>query len=104
MRNKLALSIAITSLASIGAVSLPVHAADNAPAPQADAKAPPKSHGGKCASGKCGTEKIYSKVALDKNPQDRLVRTRDGKCGLSAKGHDVKQTPRNKLAEGVCGQ
>lgn len=105
MNNKLALSIAITSLASIGAVSLPVHAADTAPAPQADAKAPPKkTHGGKCASGKCGTEKIYAKVALDKNPQDRLVRTRDGKCGLSAQGHDVKLTPRNKLAEGVCGQ
>jgi uncharacterized low-complexity protein len=105
MNNKLALSIAITSLASIGTVSLPLQAADNAPAPQTEAnKTPPKSHGGKCASGKCGTEKIYSKVALDKNPQDRLVRTRDGKCGLSAKGHDVKLTPRNKLAEGVCGQ
>jgi len=56
MKNKLALSIAITSLASIGAVSLPAHAADNAPTANADAKAPPKAHGGKCASGKCGTE------------------------------------------------
>jgi uncharacterized low-complexity protein len=104
MNNKLAVSIAITSLASIGAVSLPVHAADNAAAPQADAKAAPKTHGGKCASGKCGTEKIYSKVVLDKDPHGRLVRARDGKCGLSGKGHEVKLTPRNKLAEGVCGQ
>ena len=79
MNNKLALSIAITSLASIGAVSLPVHAADTAPAPQADAKAPPKkTHGGKCASGKCGTEKIYAKVALDKNPQDKRLSWRHG--------------------------
>lgn len=104
MNNKLALSIAITSLASVGAVSLPAYAADSAPASQADAKTPPKSHGGKCASGKCGTEKLYSKVALDKNPQDRLVNARDGKCGLIAKGHDIKPTPRAKLTEGVCGQ
>jgi len=104
MKNKLALSIAITSLASTGAVSLPAHAADNAPTVNADAKAPPKAHGGKCASGKCGTEKKYAKVALDKNPQDRLVYARDGKCGIGAKGHDLKQTPRDKLIEGVCGQ
>jgi uncharacterized low-complexity protein len=102
MNSRLVLSIAVTSLASLGSVSVPVHAADTAPA-QADAK--PKAHGGgKCASGKCGTEKIYAKVALDKNPQDRLVYARDGKCGLSAKGHDVKQTPAKKLIEGVCGQ
>jgi uncharacterized low-complexity protein len=101
MNGKLVLSIAVTSLASIGAVSVPALATDNAPA-QTDAK--PKAHGGKCASGKCGTEKIYAKVALDKNPQDRLVYARDGKCGLSAKGHDVKQTPAKKLVEGVCGQ
>jgi uncharacterized low-complexity protein len=103
MNNKLVLSIAITSLASLGAVSSPVHAADGAPASQANAKAPAKS-GGKCASGKCGTEKLYSKVAIDKNPQDRLVTARDGKCGLIAKGHDVKPTPRAKLTEGICGQ
>ena len=101
MNSKLVLSIAVTSLASLGSVSVPVHAADTAPA-QADAK--PKAHGGKCASGKFGTEKIYAKVALEKNPQDRLVYARDGKCGLSAKGHDVKQTPATKLIEGVCGQ
>jgi len=102
MKNKLALSIAVTSLASISMVSLPAHAADQAPAASANAK--PKKSGGKCASGKCGTEKMYSKVALDKNPQDRLVRARDGKCGLTGKGHDVEQTPRSKLVEGICGQ
>lgn len=101
MNSKLVLSIAVTSLASIGMVSVPAVASDT-PAAQADVK--PKASGGKCASGKCGTEKIYAKVSLNKNPQDRLVYARDGKCGLSAKGHDVKQTSAMKLIEGVCGQ
>lgn len=102
MNNKLALSIAITSLASLGAISAPAHAADT-PATTTNAKSS-SSHGGKCASGKCGTEKIYSKAAIDQNPQDRLVRTRDGKCGLTGEGHAVEQTTSKKLAEGVCGQ
>lgn len=101
MNNKIALSIAITSLASITTVSLPAHATEAPAAPQASAK--PKS-GGKCAAGKCGTEKIYAKVDPTGNPQDRLVRTRDGKCGLSGKGYDVKLTPAGKRAEGICGQ
>jgi uncharacterized low-complexity protein len=102
MNNKIALSIAITSLASIGMVSVPAHAADSPAAPQADAK--PKKSSGKCAAGKCGTDKIYAKVNLSKNPQDRLVRTRDGKCGLTGQGYNVKPTPAGKRAEGVCGQ
>lgn len=101
MKNKLTLSIAITSLAALGAVSIPAYANGNSSETVA-AKAP--SHGGKCASGKCGTEKIYSKAALDKNPQDRLVRARDGKCGVTGEGYAVEATPRKKLAEGVCGQ
>ena len=104
MQNKLSLSIAITSLAAIGAFSQPAHAADaDGKAPAASAK-PAASHGGKCASGKCGTEKIYSKAAIDKNPQGRLVHARDGKCGLTAEGHEVAQDSRRQLAEGVCGQ
>lgn len=103
MHNKLALSIAITSLASIGAISGPTRAAEPNAAPQAVAK-PASSHGGKCASGKCGTEKIYSKAVVDRNPQGRLVRARDGKCGLTGEGHTFEQDPGRKLAEGVCGQ
>jgi uncharacterized low-complexity protein len=100
MKNKLTLSIAITSLASIGAFSVSTLAAENTP--HVAGKAAPKA--GKCASGKCGTEKIYGKAALEKNPQDRLVRARDGKCGLTAEGYAVESTPRKKLAEGTCGQ
>jgi uncharacterized low-complexity protein len=101
MTNKFTLTIAIASLATLGAISVPAHAAD-AVRPPASSKT--NSHGGKCASGKCGTEKIYSKAVIDKDPQGRLVRARDGKCGLTAEGYAVEATPRKKLAEGVCGQ
>lgn len=101
MNNSLTLSIALSSLAAIGAISAPVHAQ----AAQAPSTAPATaSHGGKCASGKCGTEKIYSKAQIKQDPQDRLVRTRDGKCGLTAQGHDAQVSTTQKLAEGVCGQ
>lgn len=100
MKQTLALSIAVTSLAALGAIVPPAHAGTPPPA----AAAPSASHGGKCASGKCGTEKIYSKARVSQDPQDRLVRARDGKCGLTAQGHDVELTPARKLAEGVCGQ
>lgn len=107
MRNKPTLSIAIVSLSAIGAFSLQAHAGntDGASAiAKSNTTSKPASKGGKCASGKCGTEKIYSRAMLDKNPQDRLVRTRDGKCGVTGQGHDIAQTPTSKLAEGVCGQ
>lgn len=103
MHNKLTLSIALTSLAAVGAFSQPARAAEPGAMPAAATK-PAASHGGKCASGKCGTEKIYSKAKLDQNPQDRLVHARDGKCGLTAAGHDAPADPARKLAEGVCGQ
>jgi uncharacterized low-complexity protein len=98
MPTKFALSIAISSLAALGAIATPVSA-------QADGTVTPSpASGGKCASGKCGTEKIYQQADAGKDPQDRLVRARDGKCGLTAHGHAVVATPAGKLAEGVCGQ
>jgi uncharacterized low-complexity protein len=101
MKHPLTLSIAIASLTTLGAISAPLHAQTASVATTAPATA---SHGGKCASGKCGTEKIYSKAQITHNPQDQLVRTRDGKCGLTAQGHDALASTTKKLAEGVCGQ
>lgn len=101
MKHSLTLSIAVASLATLGAISAPLHAQTASTATAAPTTA---SHGGKCASGKCGTEKIYSKAKINQDPQDRLVRTRDGKCGLTAQGHDAQISTTKKLAEGVCGQ
>jgi uncharacterized low-complexity protein len=101
MKHPLTLSIAISSLAVLATMSTPLHAQSASTPAAAPATA---SHGGKCASGKCGTEKIYSKAKISQDPQDRLVRTRDGKCGLTAQGHDAQVSALKKLAEGVCGQ
>ncbi|UPG86274.1 hypothetical protein L2Y94_02600 [Luteibacter aegosomatis] len=101
MNHTFALSIAVTSLAAFGAVAQPAYADTTTPPAAAT---PTASHGGKCASGKCGTEKIYSKASIQQDPQDRLVRARDGKCGLTAQGHDAETSSAKKLAEGVCGQ
>ncbi|MEO9080159.1 MAG: hypothetical protein ABI268_12725 [Rhodanobacter sp.] len=68
------------------------------------AKPKAAASGGKCASGKCGTEKIYGQAKLDHNPDGVLVQARDGKCGLSGKGFSVAPSTRDKLAEGVCGK
>lgn len=63
---------------------------------------------GKCASGKCGTEKIYDKVKLKKDPQDQLISARDGKCGVTGKGIDNKESPqkikKEKCIGGLCGK
>lgn len=113
MNNKLLLTIAVTSLASASAVAMAqTHDADKSShetpttatstpvsAPKAGA-----SHGGKCSSGKCGTEKIYGKAQIKHDPNGYLVRARDGKCGPSGKGYDATQSTRDKLAQGVCGQ
>ena len=101
MRDKLFLSIAVSCLASISFAS--AQAADIAAAPTQAPKAD-TSHGGKCASGKCGTEKIYSKAKIQNDPNGQLVRARDGKCGLSGQGYDVTVSTQDKLANGVCGQ
>jgi len=106
MKRKLVLSIAISSFA--GLCALPIAHADtptNSQSPTA-INIKPQS-GGKCASGKCGTEKIYAQAKLDHNPQDKLIRARDGKCGLSGAGLESKDPVKeaiSKCANGVCGQ
>ena len=60
---------------------------------------------GKCASGKCGTEKIYSQIKPDHNPQEKLVMARDGKCGNTGFGlNPTKDELKSTVAGGVCGQ
>ena len=59
-------------------------------------------------SGKCGTEKRFEKQELTSDPQGRLVRARDGKCGVTGEGIDpssetVKLT-QSKITGGICGQ
>lgn len=104
MNNKLMLSIALSSF--VGLTGTAAHAqAEQAATVAAVAKAP--TSGGKCASGKCGTEKIYGKAEITHNPQDLLIRTRDGKCGVNARGlraDGVQKACGTKLVSGVCGQ
>lgn len=103
MRNDLILSIALGSF--IGLAGTGVAVADNQAPVVVASKAP--SSGGKCASGKCGTEKLYEKAEISHNPQDRLVRSRDGKCGISGEGLDTQALEKgvaDKCASGVCGQ
>ncbi|MFQ1062502.1 hypothetical protein [Bordetella trematum] len=102
MKEPLVLTIAVASLLSLESM-----AAEVGPAPAgAPTQAVEQSAhgGGKCASGKCGTEKIYSRKSLEHDPQGLLVRARDGRCGLSGEGHDVALSEDERLAQGVCGQ
>jgi len=97
MKHELILGIAATSLLSAQAFAAP-QASPPAPTSQA------AKGGGKCASGKCGTEKIYSQTKLQHDPNGQLVRARDGTCGVTGKGHQVAENSRTRLAEGVCGR
>jgi len=99
MNRPIALGIALTSLlAAGGAVAAP--ATDGA-----KAEAKPAAHGGgKCASGKCGTEKIYSATKIAHDPNGKLIAARDGKCGLSGKGYKVTASNEDRMAEGICGR
>lgn len=99
MKHELILGIAATSLLSAQAFAAP-QAPTPTPAPTSQAA----TGGGKCASGKCGTEKIYSQTELQHDPNGQLVRARDGTCGLTGKGHQVAENSRTRLAEGVCGR
>ncbi|MCR3968706.1 MULTISPECIES: hypothetical protein [Aeromonas] len=101
--NKLTLSIAMTSLIAL----TPGLALAATPSDAPVKAAPSEQHGGKCAAGKCGTEKRFEKQALDSDPQGRLVRARDGKCGVAGEGIDDDRSGSNngsKMTEGVCGQ
>lgn len=99
--RKLSLSIAMTGLIAL----TPGLALAATPSEAPVKAAPSEQHGGKCAAGKCGTEKRFEKQALDSDPQGRLVRARDGKCGLAEQGiNGETQRQESKITEGVCGQ
>lgn len=103
MKNKLILSITLSSFVGLTAGGF-AHA-ESPVTETVTTKA--KASGGKCASGKCGTEKLYEKAQIKHNPQDQLVRSRDGKCGIDAKGLETQTLEKeaaDKCASGVCGQ
>ncbi|MFM9756928.1 hypothetical protein ACKKBH_08385 [Aeromonas dhakensis] len=98
---KLSLSIAMTGLIALTPGLALAATPSEAPVKAASSE----QHGGKCAAGKCGTEKRFEKQALDSDPQGRLVRARDGKCGLAEQGiNGETQRQESKMTEGVCGQ
>lgn len=102
--NKLALSIALTSAITLNSGMVYADAPSEAPVESQ----PNTQHGGKCAAGKCGTEKRFEKQELKNNPQGRLVRARDGKCGINGEGITLSpetiQLIKSKITGGVCGQ
>lgn len=98
MKHELILGIAMTSLVSGAA------AAAQAPTTATVSASPAAHGGGKCASGKCGTEKIYAQTKPQHDTKGELVRVRDGTCGPSGQGYKVTQSSQQKLAEGVCGR
>ncbi|GEM74955.1 hypothetical protein [Vibrio sagamiensis] len=104
MNNKLALSITMTSVITFNSslafsdalTEVPIAAKSNS------------QHGGKCAAGKCGTEKRFEKQELKDDPQGRLVRARDGKCGMTGEGispsEETIKLTKSKITGGLCGQ
>lgn len=106
MKNKIVLSITVGSMLIAGMVA-PVSAESTSyETSKTGNKAPTSS--GKCASGKCGTEKIYGQASLNHDPQYQLVRARDGKCGLTGEGINQQVSPQQvedgKCTSGVCGK
>lgn len=100
MKNKVILSIAMTSAIYLSEACLAEETASTSVERV-------ETHSGKCASGKCGTEKAYAASELNYNPQDQLVYARDGKCGLSGQGVAVNtnlNTAAGTCSDGVCGQ
>lgn len=106
MKKDIVLSIVVGSLMAAGMVNPASATEASGSASQVQNKAPTSS--GKCASGKCGTEKIYSQAALKHDPQDQLVRARDGKCGLTGEGINKPESSQlanaEKCVSGVCGK
>ena len=105
MKKDIAISIIVGSIVS-AIITLPVMAEEISPANKIDNKSSTSSC--KCASGKCGTEKIYGQAKLKRDPQDQLVRARDGKCGLSGYGINNENSPQrignDKCVNGICGK
>lgn len=105
MKRDIVLSIIVGSVMTSGMIA-PANAVENSQANKIQHQAHTSS--GKCASGKCGTEKIYRQAEIKHDPQDQLVRARDGKCGLTGKGISngvsPQQTGGGKCVSGVCGK
>ncbi|GLT17161.1 hypothetical protein GCM10007938_09380 [Vibrio zhanjiangensis] len=104
MNNKLVLSIAMTSVISLNSGTVFADAQSEAPVKSSVIS---QKTGG-CAAGKCGTEKRFEKQELKGDPQGRLVRARDGKCGVMGEGinpsaETIKLT-QSKITGGICGQ
>jgi len=97
MNCKIVLSIAMTSAIALHPAMSVAETSTEAPV-----SAQP------CAAGKCGTEKRFEKQDLKSDPQGRLVRARDGKCGLTAEGiapsAETITLTNSKITGGVCGQ
>ncbi|EJL6398678.1 hypothetical protein ABKZ05_000446 [Vibrio navarrensis] len=104
MNNKLTLSIAMTSVITLNSGMAFADATTEAPVEAQSSS----QHGGKCAAGKCGTEKRFEKQELKNDPQGRLVRARDGKCGVTGEGINPSEETikliKSKVTGGVCGQ
>ncbi|CAM3061082.1 hypothetical protein PL85_04270 [Vibrio anguillarum] len=104
MNCKIALSIAMTSAIALHSGMSFAETSTEAPV----SAQPTSQNGGKCAAGKCGTEKRFEKQDLKSDPQGRLVRARDGKCGLTAEGitpsAETITLTNSKITGGVCGQ
>ncbi|OEE73130.1 hypothetical protein [Vibrio ordalii] len=114
MNCKIALSIAMTSAIALHPAMSVAETSTEAPV----SAQPTSQNGGKCAAGKCGTEKRFEKQDLKSDPQGRLVlrdpliislvRARDGKCGLTAEGitpsAETITLTNSKITGGVCGQ
>lgn len=104
MKNKVILSIAISSFSGL-LMSKEAVAAEQPTLPSVKAVSKAQKPSGKCASGKCGTEKIYGQAKINYNPQEKLVLARDGKCGVTGYGLKATEQERaTKIAGGVCGQ
>ncbi|MCZ8781138.1 hypothetical protein OM280_18325 [Escherichia albertii] len=105
MKKDIVLSIIVGS-ALVSSIATQANAADISQPNKIENKSPTSS--GKCASGKCGTEKIYGKAELKHDPQDRLVRARDGKCGVTGAGINQPESPQQigdgKCVSGICGK
>ncbi len=102
MHNKITLSIAMTSMITLSSGM----AFAEMPSKASTKPAATEQHGGKCAAGKCGSEKTFEKKEIQGCQNGKLIRSRDGKCGTSACKIDVPQTksPQSKITDGVCGQ
>ncbi|WP_192482763.1 MULTISPECIES: hypothetical protein [Cysteiniphilum] len=103
MNNTITLSIAITSLLSLSMSN--IVSANTSTTTQVSSVS--TDSGGKCAAGKCGTEKFYAEAKITHDPQGKLVYARDGKCGTT--GYGIKPSDEVLVAQarsvgGRCGQ